>query len=211
MSQTIFHFNLEFMIAVAIILVIYLLPRFKYNQSQHLLRTPSNLRQGGLAIVVSILLVIYHGYVFTAYPSWFLSCVPDQCSVSFFQGIGFLLGYNHSDFLFTDHGNHSRLIFCAITLFSLSISFNFYIRHINENRILREQLLHLKRKCEVLIEQYENPAYDSKDNFSQIYIDYDLERLGLLELNIALQQYRHEPSLKHLNLVVENIRQLKNL
>jgi hypothetical protein len=211
MNPSIFELNLELIAAVAIILVIYLLPRFKYSAPQHILRTPSNLRQGSLSAIASLLIVIYHGHVFSAYPSWFLECSSDQCSVSFFQGIGFLLGYNHPEFLFTEHGNHSRLIFFGITLFSLSISFHFYIRYINENRKMREQLLHLKRKCEVLIVQYENPAYDSKDDFSQIYIDYDLTRLGLHELKFALQNYRQDHSLKNLNLVVEHIKQLQNL
>ena len=150
------------MIAVAIVLVIYLLPRFKYSQSQHILRTPSNLRQGGLAVFISILLVIYHSYLFANEPTWLLQC-SQNWDVSMSQGLGFLVGYNHPDYSFTEYGNHSRLIFAIITLFSLSISFNFYIRHLNENRLLREQLLHLKRKAEVLIEQYYNPAYDSKD------------------------------------------------
>lgn len=210
MDHSLFYLNLEFMIAVAIVLVIYLLPRFKYSQSQHILRTPSNLRQGGLAVFISFLLVIYHSYLFTSEPAWFLHC-PKSCEVNMIQGLGFLVGYNHPDYSFTDYGNHSRLIFAIVTLFSLSISFNFYIRHINENRQLREQLLHLKRKAEVLIEQYENPAYDSKDEFNNLYIDYDLQRLGLQDLDHALFQYRHDHSLENLNQVVEQVRQLKNI
>ena len=214
MNHSIPHLNLEFLIAVAVIIVIYLLPRFKYSQSQHILRTPSNLRQGALSFAVSILLVAYHGYSFSVNPSWFLECASvseDVCSVEFFQGLGFLLGYNHPELVFTEYGHHSRLIFCAISLFSLGISFHFYGRHINENRQLKEQLLQLKRKCEVLIERYKNPAYDSKDEFSSLYIDYNLIKLGLPELEQSLTRYRHDPSLSNLNQLVEEIKQLKHL
>ena len=211
MDYPVFQFNFEFFIICAVLFVVYLLPRFKYSQIQHIIRTPTFFRQGLMSFIVFLTLVIYHGYVFSTYPSWFFQCGINNCDVSFFEGLSFLLGYNHSSYEFTQFGQHSRLIFIAITLFTLGITFSFYIRYLNENRELRIQILHLKRKSEVILERYENPAYDSKDEFTTLHIDYDLPRMGLKELDDAICEYRRDHSLKNLNNVVLQMQQLKDI
>lgn len=202
--------NIEFIIASVVILAVYLLPRFKYTKSQLILQTPSNYRQGLFALLASLIIIIYHAYLFSYFPSRFLHC-NDQCSVSLTQGISFLLGYSHPNYEFTDYGHYSRLIFSGIMLFSLAVSFSFYIRHINENRHCREQILHLKRKSEVVLERYKNPSYDSRDELSSIYVDYDLKQLGLYKLELAIIEYRSDNSLTNLHKVIEEIEQLKNI
>lgn len=203
--------NFEFLISCSVLLIIYLFPRFKYTHAQNILRTPSNVRQGILALTVFIVLIIYHGYLISSQPSAFIKCEPLHCQVRFFDALFYLLGYQYSGFEFTEFGQHSRLIFTVISLSSLAIAFSFYSRHLSETQALRDQILHLKRKSIVLLEQYENPAYDSNEEFTTLHLDYDLPKMGLSDLNNSILEYRADPSIRNLNLVISNIKNLKDI
>jgi hypothetical protein len=211
MNDSPFQLNLDVIIVSAVIIVVYLLPRFKFNVSQQILRTPSYFRQGILALIATGLFIVYHAYLIANSPESVLSCNGTLCSVTMTQGLGFLIGYSDPEYAFTEYGNHSRIIFCAITLFMFSISFHFYIRHLNEVHKLKVQILNLQRRCEVLLERHKNPAYESKEEFTNLYIDYDLPRLGLKNLDSAIREYTKDSSLGNFNAVVESVTHVKQL
>ena len=122
-----------------------------------------------------------------------------------------MIGYRLPGFPLTEYGSDSRLIFSGIFLLSLAITFSFYIRHLNENRLLKDQLLQLKRQNAVLLERYLNPAADSRDEFMQIYVDYNLQRLGLSSLENSILRYRDDNSMHNLHDVIEQMKLLEEL
>jgi hypothetical protein len=211
MNNSPFQLNLELIILAAIFTVIYLLPRFKYTLAQHILRTPSYSRQGILALIATVMVIIYHAYLISTLPEIFVNCDTNECSIGMTEGIMFLVGYSHPEFTFTEYGNHSRIIFCGITLLMMSITFNFYVKHLSEIHSLKTQLLQLKRKCTVLLERYENPAYESKEEFTILHVDYDLPKLGLGKLDSAIRDYQKSNSLHNFNNVVENVHHVTQL
>jgi hypothetical protein len=211
MNNSPFQLNLEVIIVSAVIIVVYMLPRFKFNLSQQILRTPTYFRQGILALIATCLFIVYHAYLIANSPESFLNCNGELCSVTMTQGLGFLIGYSHPAYAFTEYGNHSRIIFCGIALFMLSITFHFYIRYLNEIQKLKGQLLNLQRRCEILLERHENPAYESKEEFTDLYIDYDLPKLGLKKLDSAIREYTKDSSLRNFNTVVESVNHVTQL
>jgi hypothetical protein len=211
MNNSPLQLNLEFILLVAIIAVIYLLPRFKYTSAQNILRTPSYFRQGILALIATVTVIVYHAYLISNLPESFLNCKTAECHISMIEGLMFLVGYNHPEYAFTEYGNHSRIIFCGITLLMLSITINFYLKQLAETHRLKVQLLHLKRKCEVLLERHENPAYESKEEFTDLYVDYDLPKLGLKKLDSAIREYQKNSSLNNFNSVVESVNHVTQL
>jgi hypothetical protein len=211
MNNSSFQLNPEIIILAVILTVIYLLPRFKYTLSQHILRTPSYFRQGVLTLVATITLMVFHAYLISTSPESFLNCNANGCNVGMTEGLMFLVGYSIPEYVFTEYGNHSRIIFCGITLLMLSITFNFYLKHLSEIHSLKMQLLNLKRKCAVLLERHGNPTYESNEGFTDLHIDYDLPKLGLKKLDSAILNYQKDNSLHNFNNVVESVHNVTQL
>jgi len=201
-----FHISIELALACVAAVAIYALQRFRYSKIEHILRLPSNLRLTVIAFITAVLFLIYHGYLISAYPEWFLHCEHKDCEFNFLQGLGYLAGYNVAAHTFTDAGNHSRLIFLSINLLTFAVTFAFYFQHMNELRKVRRQLLKLQRKAELLLIRFDNQALDIRDEFIELYVEFDLRNLHFSTLHDAITAYRDDRSAANLNRVIDELK-----
>ena len=201
-----FHISIELALACVAAVAIYALQRFRYNKIEHILRLPSNLRLTIIAFITALLFLIYHGYLISAYPEWFLNCQHKDCEFNLLQGLGYLAGYNVAAHTFTDAGNHSRLIFLSINLLTFAVTFAFYFQHMNELRKTRRQILKLQRKAELLLIRFNNQAIDIRDEFIDLYVEYDLRSMHFESLHEAIVSYRDDRSAANLNKVIDELK-----
>jgi len=200
-----FEIGFEAWLGLLAVIIFYIVQRLRFNQIQHILRTPSSLRHTIIALITSVLFLLYHGYLIASQPEWFIQCSPNQCHFHFLQGLAYLTGYHIPPEPFTEVGNHSRIILLGINMFTFAVTIAFYFQHLNEQRRIKIELLKLQRTAELLLIKFNNPSLDLRDDFIELAVNFDLATLHFSNLNDAIIAYRDDRSAANLNKVVDEL------